>query len=131
MTTHRDEPPVGGLPGFPLPPRYPPLDASTTTQALLHAWVRSLISADRVMIMAVLAVALCWAFPISTVAGIAVVVLRPRQLRLIDWYAAYFPGGFPGRRMLDVAWALAVVGLSLSSVGWMLMFVWIAQQGLG
>lgn len=131
MTTPDAESPVGGLPGLPQPPRFPPLDASATTQALLHAWVRRLISADRAMILAVGSILLCWAFPVSTMMCIGVLAMRRRQLRLIDWYAAYFPGGYPNRRMLDVAWVLALVGLALSAGGWVLMISWIASALLG
>lgn len=130
MTMPRYESPLGGSVETQLPPRYPP-EGDLPTRLLLGARVRRVIFADGAMAIAITAIVLCWAFPVSTVLGIVVLALRPRQLRLIDRYAAYYPGGCPERRRLDVAWALALVALACSAAGWALTIIWIAQKGFG
>jgi hypothetical protein len=99
------------------------------TQAYLYAEVRRRIGADGALIMAVFALALSWLLPVGTVLGIAVFVLRARQLRLISWYDAYFPHGCPDRRTLDLAWALALLAVVISVAAAALLIVLTVQQG--
>ncbi|WP_152365764.1 hypothetical protein [Microlunatus speluncae] len=107
------------------PPPVPPADP--WMREYLRGHVVRMISASGTMAMGIIAAVIFWLPLIGLLFGLGVVIMHRYQLRLIDYYAAYFqPAGYPDRGTLQVGYVFGwiAVGLSaLSSLGWVYLMV--------
>lgn len=99
------------------PPPYPPADPQLRSY-LGHHIQRRIIAAPVTLVMSVGSILLCWMPPLGLLFGLVVVIMYGFQVRLADYYVAYFqPSDYPDRGLLRLGRILAVIGICLSVVG--------------
>ncbi|NYE74416.1 hypothetical protein [Microlunatus parietis] len=115
-------PPFARGPGA--PPPVPPADP--WTREIFRTQIVRLIGAASGVALAVFAIVTFWIPVVGLVISLTIVILRRYQIRLRDYYAAYFlPYEYPEQGALDVGYVLGLVGVGLSglaSAGWLIIF---------
>jgi hypothetical protein len=105
------------------PPRFP-LAWDPHTMQFMQNEITRRVGAQVLLAFGVVGLAFCWAPLIGLVFPICVLAFVPAARRLADWYAAYFPHGFPGYHTIGTARVLGLVALCISSAFQILYIVW-------
>jgi hypothetical protein len=105
------------------PPQYPLAWDPQTFQIMRDQIVRK-VGAQMFLALGITSLALAWAPLFGLVIPICVLAIGPMARRLADYYAAYFPLGFPDYRALNTARTLSVIAVCLSVAFHILMISW-------
>lgn len=103
------------------PPRVPLAWDPQTMQFMRNEIVRR-VSAQALLALGIVGLTFCWAPLVGLVIPICVLAVLPAARRLVDWYSAYFPYGFPGYHTFDTTKTLSIVALCISA-GFQILFV--------
>ncbi len=105
------------------PPQYPLAWDPQTFQIMRDQIVRK-VGAQLLLAFGITGLVFAWAPVVGLVIPICVLAFSPMARRLADYYAAYFPQGFPDSRALNAARTLAIAAVCLAVAFQLLWIGW-------